>query len=401
MTVTTLRHDDPVIEHTFSSGTGDPGIDYPGLVDGFRCRTTAWIRAERDRVVRDQRALRVRELALTRVLDERGQIDDSLAQADGVSVRAVRETVATARALEDLPTIAAVAAAGRLSAEQLTQVVKVAEPSDEHRWADEAPSWSPQDLAQEARTRHTPTVEEAAARRDARELRWWWNRRTGMLDGRFSLPDLDGARFENLLTAMTDQMRPARGEAWETRARRGADALMVLVDAQAAPASTRGHEPTPAPPVHLVVEVPLRGPATVAGVPLPDAMVEQLRAHAVVEPVLVDDAGAPVAVGRCESALSEKTKRVVRRRDGRCRWPGCDRRTGLEVHHLWPRSWGGDDRIANLASVCTTHHHRLVPQGPRLLLGDPNHPAGLVLVDHDDPPALAQLAAERARADDG
>lgn len=323
MTVTTLGHDDPVIEHTFSSGPGDPGIDYPGLVDGFRCRTTAWIRAERDRVVRDQRALRVRELALTRVLDERGQIDDSLAQADGVSVRAVRETVATARALEDLPTIAAVAAAGRLSAEQLTQVVKVAEPSDEHRWADEAPSWSPQDLAQEARTRHTPTVEEAAARRDARELRWWWNRRTGMLDGRFSLPDLDGARFETLLTAMTDQMRPARGEAWETRARRGADALMVLVDAQAAPASTRGHEPTPAPPVHLVVEVPLRGPATVAGVPLPDAMVEQLRAHAVVEPVLVDHAGAPPSPSSPPSGPGPTTdERAGSRRDAGGMWPG-------------------------------------------------------------------------------
>ena len=45
------------------------------------------------------------ELAVTRVLDERGAIDDTLAQADGVSVRTVREAVATARALEDLPEI--------------------------------------------------------------------------------------------------------------------------------------------------------------------------------------------------------------------------------------------------------------------------------------------------------
>src|SRR5512134_3565389 len=101
-------------------------FDYTGLVDEFRCHTTEWVRAERDRVVREQRALRVRELALVRVLDERGQVDDTLAAADGVSVRSVRDTVATARALEALPAIAAVAAQGRLSSEQLTQVVKVA-----------------------------------------------------------------------------------------------------------------------------------------------------------------------------------------------------------------------------------------------------------------------------------
>ena len=43
----------------------------------------------------------------------------------------------------------------------------------------------------------------------------------------------------------------------------------------------------------LVVQVPLSGPAEVAGVPLPDAMVEQLRANASIEPVLVDETGIP------------------------------------------------------------------------------------------------------------
>jgi hypothetical protein len=134
--------------------------------------------------------------------------------------------------------------------------------------------------------------------------------------------------------------------------------------------------------------------------PLPDAMVERLRAQARVEPVLTGDDGEPVVVGRCESVLSEKTKRVVKQRDGHCRWPGCDRRTGLDVHHLWPASWGGSDELANLAAVCWTHHHELAPQGSILLLGNPNHPAGLSLIDRADLPALAQLAAEQARARD-
>jgi hypothetical protein len=60
--------------------------------------------------------------------------------------------------LEDLPEVAAVAAAGRLSDDQLTQVVKVAEPADDPRWAGAAPSWSAADLAQRARVKHPPTA---------------------------------------------------------------------------------------------------------------------------------------------------------------------------------------------------------------------------------------------------
>jgi hypothetical protein len=365
---------------------------YSSLVDDYRCHTTEWVWTERERVVREQRRLHLRELALTRVLDERGGVDDSLAANDGVSVRAVREAAATARALEELPEIASVAAEGRLSADQLVQVVKVAEPDDDRHWAEHAAAWSPADLAQQARLKRTPTREEGAARRAARELRFWWRRDGGMLDGRFSLPDVEGALFESVMNRMIESARPAKGQAWETRERRGADALVELVrnfadvDAVAAP--------TP----HLIVQVPLDGPATVAGIPLPDSMVEALRAQAKVEPVLVDGAQNPIAVGRVESVLSEKSKRVVRQRDGKCRWPGCDRRVGLEVHHLWPRSWGGQDAKWNLAAVCAMHHGQLIPQGAMLLLGNPNDPAGLSLVNRDDLADLAARSTGQARA---
>ncbi|MBM3693824.1 MAG: hypothetical protein FJW77_11135 [Actinobacteria bacterium] len=411
----------PSGEHA-GDGADPAAADYPALVDEFRCHTTDWIHTERDRVVRHQRALRIRELALTRVLDERGAIDDTLAATDGISIRAARATVATARALEDLPTIAAAAAAGHLSDAQLTELVKVADPTDEHHWARQAPAWTPDDLAHHARTLRRPTLAEAAARRDARTLRWWWNRNTGMLDGRFSLPDIDGATFETVVGGLVERMRPARGQAWETHERRGADALLELCRAYA---ERDPDAPTSGARAHFVVQVPATGPATLAGIPLPAEMVERLRADARVEPVLPDsdgvladagtDAGAGAnagrsadagadrreGVGRTRSVLGEKARRVVRQRDGHCRWPGCDRRHGLETHHLWPVSWGGTDHRWNLAAVCSTHHAQLAPQGRWLLLGNPNNPAGLTLVDRDDLPALAALAAERDRAGPG
>ncbi|MET0628092.1 MAG: HNH endonuclease signature motif containing protein, partial [Acidimicrobiia bacterium] len=75
---------------------------------------------------------------------------------------------------------------------------------------------------------------------------------------------------------------------------------------------------------------------------------------------------------------------------GHCRWPGCERRTGLHIHHLVPRSWGGTDHLANLATVCWDHHPLLIPHGNLALVGNPNQPDGLHLVHHD------QLSPEQA-----
>jgi hypothetical protein len=219
-----------------------------------------------------------------------------------------------------------------------------------------------------------------------------------MLGGRFWLPDIDGATVEKVLDAMIERMRPAKGQAWDTREHRGADALVELCRAWA---DRDVNAPTAGSRAHFVVHIPAHGPAEVAGVPLPPEMVERLRAEARIEPVLTGAEGEPIVVGRTEAVLSDKTKRVVRQRDGHCRWPGCDRRIGLHVHHLWPASWGGGDEIGNLATVCGVHHARLAPQGRILLLGNPNNPVGLSLLDRNDLSGLAQLATHHARAGPG
>jgi hypothetical protein len=144
----------------------------------------------------------------------------------------------------------------------------------------------------------------------------------------------------------------------------------------------------------------LSGPAEIAGVPIADSLLEQLRANASIEPVLVDDDGTPVRVGNRFAALSPKIARSVLLRDGHCRVPGCDCRHSLEVHHLRPRSWGGTDDVSGLAAVCPTHHRLLVPHGPDALVGNPNLPDGLRRVHLDDltPEAAEQLGLPPRRA---
>jgi len=194
-----------------------------------------------------------------------------------------------------------------------------------------------------------------------------------------------GTKFESTITALTDAMKPPKGAAWDSFEHRAADALLELCEARA----EGDDEPLLAAQPIVQIAVPLEGPAEIAGVPIPDSLLEQLRANASIEPVLVDDHGAVVGIGPRTSAISPKLRRAVLARDARCRVPGCARRRGLEVHHLVPRTWGGDDVIANLAAVCPAHHRLLVPHGLLALVGNPNLPDGLDLVGASRPPPRA------------
>ncbi len=83
-------------------------------------------------------------------------------------------------------------------------------------------------------------------------------------------------------------MKPPPGGTWDTFEHRAADALLELCrqvrdarsDGSGSDTEACEHTPTLATKAVLVVEVPQVGPATIAGVPIADAMLEQLRANA-------------------------------------------------------------------------------------------------------------------------
>lgn len=352
-------------------------FDWSAELHDLRHHSLEWLHEARAEAVREERRWHLRRLAITRILDERHAIDDATATADGVSVREVRESVETARMLDELPQVAAAAAEGHLSATQLASVVHLADAATDAEWAARAPQCAPADLARMVRARRTPTVEESRRRWESRELRFWWDARTGMCTGRFALPDLAGAAFESAIDQICERLRPEPGRPWAPRPQRAADALIALVE------RAQGHTDGPAAGIvpKVVVQVPPTGPAEVVGpgVLLADETVEQLRANASIEAVLCDEHGAVITVGRAHTALPAKTTRVVRARDGHCRWPGCGEGHGLQVHHMVPRSWGGTDAFDNLVSVCARHHRLLVPHGELVLTGNPNRPDGLSL----------------------
>jgi hypothetical protein len=268
-----------------------------------------------------------------------------------------------------------------VSAEQLVPAAQLADETSDAEWAARAGHTAASDLQRLVRTKRTPSEEEGRERRRRRALRKWWDDDAGMLRfGGAGLPDLDGALVEAVLDQMVDRMRPVKGQPWESRAARTADALVELARNYADAHSVEHPAPS------LVI----------CGIPLPDGMVEKLRASAKVKPVLVDDHGTEIARGKAAPSLPPRVRESVLRRDGHCRFGCCDRRHGLQVHHLWPKSWGGSDDPINLAGMCvgggTDHHADLAPHGPWLLLGNPNRVDGLRLVHRDQLTELARIA---------
>ena len=330
-------------------------------------------------MVRAKRRLEIEELDILRVLDERGRVDPALGD-QGESPRTLRDKLETARRLESLPEIAAVAYEGDLSAEQLSSVTKLADELSDGEWARRAPvapvSWpgSPANTVK-------PSTGDSRARYEARSFRMWWTPDKGMLQLHGQLPDVMGATFEATVQKLTEQMKPATGRAWDSFEHRAADALVSLCEQPA----TEDETPSLASRPVVQLHVPPHGPAEIAGIPIADSLLEQLRANASIEPVLVDDDGTPIAIGKRFSALSPKIVRAVLLRDGHCRCTDtCDVTWGLQVHHLRPRSWGGTDDASNLIAIARGHHPRLIPHGPWALVGNPNLPDGIDRVHVDD-----------------
>ena len=85
----------------------------------------------------------------------------------------------------------------------------------------------------------------------AQSLRMWWRRDAGMLGFAGGAPGSRGRPFEAVINRMVDRMRPAKGEAWDTREHRGADVVELCTHYEDEDAAVAGT----AKPL-LVVQVP-------------------------------------------------------------------------------------------------------------------------------------------------
>ena len=98
-----------------------------------------------------------------------------------------------------------------------------------------------------------------------------------------------------------------------------------------------------------------------SGVTLPTGMGEKHRCNTGIQPVIVDETGDPLQVGREERLFTTKQRVALAVRDGGCRWTGCDRPASYcEAHHI--DHWGADEGRTDIdrgVLLCRFHHMQL------------------------------------------
>ncbi|MDQ3734298.1 MAG: HNH endonuclease, partial [Actinomycetota bacterium] len=77
-------------------------------------------------------------------------------------------------------------------------------------------------------------------------------------------------------------------------------------------------------------------------------------------PVIIDQNGNPLDVGRTRRLFTGGLRTALEVRDRGCAWPGCDRPTSwTQAHHIVSWLDGGTTTLDNGVLLCLFHHHEI------------------------------------------
>jgi len=154
------------------------------------------------------------------------------------------------------------------------------------------------------------------------------------------------------------------------------------------------------PPVEVVLHVSaaeLQG-VTELGDGISAETSRRLLCDCGVVPMLEDEQGRTIDVGRKKRTIPAALRRALEARDGGCRFPGCTNRRFVDGHHIVHWIDGGGTSLDNTILLCRRHHRYLHECGFRLELRDGGpvfiDPAGAVIRPQGERPARSfDLAA--------
>jgi hypothetical protein len=193
-------------------------------------------------------------------------------------------------------------------------------------------------------------------------------------DGRFflhaDLPADEGAIVAQALAEARDRLFDLHGPGttWT-------DALVDIAERSLTAVTT----PDRRDRYRTYVVVDHHGPWIVDGPPVPGPLLDKLTCDTTLHAVHTER-GTPVNVGRARRTPPNHTRCLIRHRDKTCRYPGCTRTHGLEIHHIHRWADGGPTDTANLVHLCTgtNGHHDAVHRGDLTIDGNADDPTGLV-----------------------
>ncbi|KAA0020063.1 HNH endonuclease signature motif containing protein [Antrihabitans cavernicola] len=109
--------------------------------------------------------------------------------------------------------------------------------------------------------------------------------------------------------------------------------------------------------------------------PLSVAAVRRLACDCTLSPILLDENGTPIILGRTTKVISRKLRRALVARDHGCAFPGCGRPPSwCEGHHVKHWAEGGPTDLDNLVLLCRFHHRMIHHGGWDVFIGEDRHP---------------------------
>lgn len=318
-----------------------------------------------------------------------------------MSLRSAREHVRVARRLEELPSIHAEFAAGRLSYTKVRALTRVADKESEADLLELAGHATAAQLDHLVRTYRRASAVQAGEVHRNRYVTWIWEP-DGSLSLHANLPAEDGATVIAALEAAAERIRENAAEPPTDLPQTGE----VRGSAEPRPAAEDFQMATPLPEESGSAEPPWgpvsRAEALVAvasdsmatgggskpadrnlvvvhvdaseltadgegrchvreGAGLPAETARRIACDASVVTLLERD-GEPLSVGRRSRSVPPSMRRAVEARDQGCRFPGCHHKRYVDAHHIHHWATGGETRADNLLMLCR-RHHRLVHEG--------------------------------------
>jgi hypothetical protein len=280
-----------------------------------------------------------------------------LAIRQGISQWKARRWIAAGYALEHLTDLARAFSEGELGIDKVVELARFASFEAEAgliRWAMFVSCAAVRRRADLEVRRDIDDVREAER---SRFLRWWHADDGNRLGLEAELPAAQGAIVASALQRVTDTLPVMPGEEDPTyvEARR-ADALVAVC-------STRLAEDADPDRATVVVHARFgdlaatRGSAEIGdGGRIHPETARRLLCDSRVQTVIEDQEGEPLRLGRLTREPSASMMRLLRHRDGECRFPGCGARRFTQAHHIvWWRE-GGPTDLDNLILLCFFHH---------------------------------------------
>ena len=279
----------------------------------------------------------------------------------GFGMNSARERLRVAHALVELPKISAAFSEGKISYSKVRAVTRVADETTEdyllmmckHGTAHQVERL----VAQYRRAKQHEDAGFAYEQHEKREVTYYYDA-DGSLVMNARMPADQGELIIKALEMAMD-VPAVTPEAPEPVAARRADALAEVAETYLNNSENTG---STSDRYQVVVHVRAESSEIENGPCVSAVTSRRISCDCSTTTITECEHGEPLSIGRRSRTIPPAIRRMLRARDGGCRFPGCTSHRFVDGHHIVHWADGGETSVDNLVSLCR-HHHILVHEG--------------------------------------